>query len=315
MNQKIEYLKLSNISDDKKFNLNPYSGIDTLKQSISAIGILYPLLVWKCEDEIILVDGFKRFQIAKNSNYNELPFIMLLSDYTLTDIIKIRYYNLRHGNVDLNALQKISIFKIVEECDISKEEISNWVKILNLSNLDKLPQLLNWPDIAQEYVYIYNVSIKQLRFYLGFDTETIIAIFSFAKLLSIRIVELNRIVEMISEIALNDDLSILSILKDDNITSITNDDQLNRNQKVLKLKNVLFVRRYPAISEYKKRLNDQLRKLSFEENTQIHYDPSFEKAEIILSSTIRNVSDLNKLVSSYSNKSNIESLQNILELL
>ena len=120
---------------------------------------------------------------------------------------------------------------------------------------------------------------------------------------------------MISEIALNDSLSIMSILNDDQIISIINDDQLNRNQKILKLKSFLYVWRYPVISDYKKRLNDQLRQLSFEENTHIYYDPSFEKAEIMFSSKLRNVSDLNKLVASFSNKSNIKALQNILELL
>lgn len=315
LNQKIEYFKLSDISDDKKFNLNSYSEFDILEQSIQSVGIIYPLLAWIYDNKIILVDGFKRYQIAKNSDQIELPFILLPVNNTVLDVIKIRYQNLRQGNSELNALQKISIYKMVEESNTSKEQKDNWYKILNLSSIENLYHPLYWPIVAQKYVYTYNVSIKQLRSLWKIDNETINAIFSFADFLSIRIVELNRIFEMVSEIALNDNVSIISILNNERIVSILTNDRLNRNQKILKIKKALYIWRYPIISEYQKKLNNQLKLLSFEENTKIHYDPSFEKPEIILSTKLQNIDDLNKLIASLSDKSNINVIKNILEFL
>ena len=315
LNHKIEYLKLSDISNDKKFNLNSNSGFKTLKKSIASIGIIYPLLAWKSTNIILLIDGFKRLQIAKNSGKTELPFILLPFDYTLLDVIKIRYYNLKQHDLDLNVLQKTAIYSLIEETRASDDLLCKWQKTLNLSNPEKLSQVLNWPKVAKDYIYKYNVSLKQIRFLLDQTNETINKIFSFAESLSIRIVELNRIYEMVSEIALNDKTSIISIFKSNQIKSIINDDDRNRNQKIFKLKKTLYEWRFPIISQYQKHLNEKLKVLSFDDNIQINYDKTLEKPEIFFSARLRNSQDLNNLVTSISSTSNLNALKNILELL
>ncbi len=52
--------------------------------------------------------------------------------------------------------------------------------------------------------------------------------------------------------------------------------------------------------------------ISFNENTQIQYDKSFEKPEVILSTKLRNKEDLDSFTNFITNKSNIKALNNIL---
>jgi len=312
MNYRVDYLALDVISSDQRFNLNSSFDINTLKESISAIGIIYPLIVWKHGNSILLIDGFKRFQIAKNSEVTKLPFIFLPANYTLSDVINVRYYNLKSCDTELNAHQKLSIYRLLEEaCEIN-QILHNWRKLLNFKNPEKFQNILNWPEIAKEYIYNYNVSIKQLQPLINQNNQVINEIFSLAVLLSIRMVELNTIIEMISEIALNENQSMISILKRNAITSIIGDENLNRNQKILKLKQTIYEWRYPTITKCQKHLTNQLKKLSFNSNTQIHYDKSFEKPEIALSTKLKNEEDLDSFMKLITNKSKYKSLKKIL---
>jgi hypothetical protein len=308
----IVYLKLNDISVDEKFNINSFSGFSTIKESVSSVGILYPLLGWKYNQSNLLIDGFKRLHLAKNSGQTELPFILLPSNYSMFDVIKIRYHNIKNEDVELNALQKISIYLLVKEINTSKDVLINWQKTLNLSSPEKFVQLLIWPEIAKNYIKKYNVSQKQIRLLLDYDHETLAEIFFIAESLSIRIVELCKIIEMVSEIALNENTSVKSILDRMEVKSILQDENLNRNHKISKLKKILYEWRFPIISNYQKKISNQLKALSFNDSIQINYDQSFERSEIILSTKLKNFDDLKKFSHSISDKSNMETLKNIL---
>ena len=315
MKHKIEYLKLNSISNDQRFNLNSAFGFKILKDSIVSIGIIYPLLAWKNQGFIILIDGFKRLEIAKSIGITELPFILMSGNLGFEEIIKIRYYNIKQEDAELNAHQKLSILMMLKEADQADQIIKNWQKILNLFNPEKYLNILNWPKIALDYIYNYNVSIKQLQYIIGQSSEVITEIFLLATSLSIRIVELSTIVEILSEIALNEKVSIISILNREQIHSLMENRDLNRNQKILKLKKILNEWRYPTIIKYQKQLDDQLKKLSFNENTQILYDKTFEKSNIILSVRLRNSEDLDNFVNLITDKSNKLTLKAILSSL
>ena len=315
MKHKIEYLKLNSISNDQRFNLNSTFGFKILKDSIVSIGIIYPLLAWKNQGYIILIDGFKRLEIAKSFGITELPFILMSGNLGFEEIIKIRYYNIKQEDAELNAHQKLSILMMLKEAGQTDQIIKDWQKILNLFNPEKYLNILNWPKIALDYIYNYNVSIKQLQYIISQSSEVITEIFLLATSLSIRIVELSTIVEILSEIALNEKVSIISILNREQIHSLMENRDLNRNQKILKLKKILNEWRYPTIIKYQKQLDDQLKKLSFNENTQILYDKTFEKSNIILSVRLRNSEDLDNFVNLITDKSNKLTLKAILSSL
>lgn len=315
MEHKIKNLKLSKISSDQRFNINSLSGYDSLKESIDCIDIVYPLLIWEHNSENILIDGFKRLEIAKNFGRNELPFISISSDTTLFDVIRIRYYDLKQNHEELNILQKISIYSMIEQIDVSMNLLNDWKRQLNLSQPEHAKQILNWPSVAKNYIHRYNVSYKQIRFLLNQDVDVIREIFLLADFLSIRIVELSGMFEMALEIALNDNTTILHIFKSECIQSILYDENYNRNQKIFHIKMVLYQWRFPKMFNYQKELERHLNRLSFKTNTKINYDKYFEKPGITFSIYLKNIQDLENLIDGFSQKSNVEEIKNILELL
>ncbi|HEM49272.1 MAG TPA: hypothetical protein ENO27_03580 [Caldithrix sp.] len=312
MNHRIEYVTLTTISSDQKFNLNTSFGFNTIRNSIMAIGIIYPLLAWKNDYSILLIDGFKRFEIAKNLGIIELPFILLPSNLCPTEIVKIRYHNIKQEDTELNAHQKLCLYKLIKESGPTADILNKWQKILNISNPEKNQHILNWPKIARDYIYHYNVSIKQLQFFIDQTYQVIEKVFLFATSLSMRIVELSTITELIYEIALNENVSFISILERDQIKTIMLNDDLNRNQKILKLKNLIYEWRFPTITKYQKQINDQLNELSFTNNTIIQYDKSLDRHEIALSTKLKTIEDLNRFTGLLNHDSNKKILHNIL---
>ena len=72
------------------------------------------------------------------------------------------------------------------------------------------------------------------------------------------------------------------MLNKKSIASILNNKHINRNQKIVQLKKILYEWRYPIISKYQHELANLLKTLSFKNNTHISFDNSFEKPEIVL---------------------------------
>ena len=315
MLQKIELIKLINIAADNKFNFNRCLNLDQLKDSLDSVGFIYPLIGWRYNTSILLIDGFKRFHLAKTWSLAELPFILLPHEYSMLDVIKFRYYNIKHENSELNALQKVSIYSLLKTTKLSKIKLDEWIRKLNLIHEEKLLGLMNWPKVAKKYIYDYNVSLKQVRCFINHDSKTVQEIFSIGVSLNIRIVELTKIYELVSEIALNEDTTIISVLNKKSIAAILNNKHINRNQKIVQLKKILYEWRYPIISKYQHELANLLKTLSFKNNTHISFDNSFEKPEIVLSVKLQNEKDLRDLISTISNKTNIESLEKMLNLI
>ena len=315
MKQTIEYITLDEISGDQRFNLNSAFGFNALSNSVASIGNIYPLLAWKHQNSIILVDGFKRLEIAKNSNRAELPFILLPPNIGLEEIVNIRYHTIKQEDIELNAHQKISIYTILKEAEISDQKLHDWQIKLNLMNPEKYIKILGWPNIARDYIYNYNVSVKQLLPLFGQSNDVIAEIFSLATSLSIRILELCSIVETVSEIALNEKVTIISIFNRKQINTLLENKDLNRNQKILKLKKILYDWRYPTITKYQNQLEVQLKELTLNAQTSIQYDKFFETAGINLSAKLRNVEDLDNLIYLITNTKNMKTLKTILNIL
>lgn len=312
---KIEYIKLRDVSKDYKFDINALCNMDVLEESIRSHGFLSPLLAWREEDKIILVDGFKRLKIAKNAGINELPFIFLPDSKKLTDIVHIRHHDILLKNPELNILQKTAIYQIIKQSHASKDILNIWQRKLNLSKPERFNKLLSWPVNAREYIYQYNISAKQIIFSLEYNYDQIEEIFNFAELLSIRIVEINKIIEMVNEISLNEQVTVSEILRSENIQSILNNPSYNRNQKIAMIKSILYNWRFPRISQLRSKLQQEIKSLSLPGNINFEFDQTFEKSEIIISARLKNIEDVKKLSTDISNEANLKSFKKVFRLL
>jgi len=186
---------------------------------------------------------------------------------------KIRYNNLNIKEDDLNILQKVSIYHLLKRKLPSSQNIQHWIEQLNLPKneiqLDKLCLILQWPEKAKNFIHQHNVSYKNIRFLIDHTSDEIDMLFELADLLSLRLIELNNIFNLLSEIALNKNKSIIEVLNIPDIKNILSDISLNRNQKIVAFKTLLQNMRYPLISKYRDEINQKMKELSFSNDVNI----------------------------------------------
>ncbi len=316
---KISFLDIKSISNDNRFDLNTLSGYNSLKQSISKTGVIEPLLIFKKDDGLILIDGFKRLKISRSIGLKTIPALILSDSVPITEIIQLRCFSLIHEDNDLNILQKISLYVLLEDETQNQNELERWLVQLNLpknpNQLKKIKKLLKWPVSAKSYINKYNASYKQIRFLLDQPAEVLSNLINLADELSIRLVEFLNIYELLDETALNNNQSITNLINNRDIQEILKNGDLNRNQKLQRFKDLLFKLRFPTVSSYQQNIKQKIKGLDFPDNYKILYDKNLEKPGITIQINIKNSAEINELLQKLNDKNNLSVLQEILNLL
>ncbi|MES2799496.1 MAG: ParB/RepB/Spo0J family partition protein [Bacteroidota bacterium] len=114
-----------------------------LSQSIAIHGIIQPLTVRKLgRDKYQLISGERRFRASQKAGLTEVPaYIRVAKDQTMLEMALVE--NIQRE--DLNAMEVAhSYSRLIEECDLTQEELSQKVaksrsSITNFLRLLKLP--------------------------------------------------------------------------------------------------------------------------------------------------------------------------------
>lgn len=118
---------------------------------------------------------------------------------------------------------------------------------------------------------------------------------SFAKLFEILKLSLNKqreILTLVKEISLREDISILKVLENNVLQEILTNEDLDRNQRIRKIRNYLKQRRFPVITTAEKEFEKQLKKLKLGSQTKLIPPDNFEGTTYILKFSFTNLIEL-----------------------
>lgn len=306
-------------SPSREFDFNAPGPLEKLRSSISETGIIYPLIALPNEDGLVIIDGFKRYQIALDLRCVSIPTMVLPNSVNLFEAIKLRYDDLKYQRDDLNILQKMTIYQLLLKNQAGDSKIDWWVRRMNLpadrNLLSKTMRILTWPQHAQIYLHHYHVSLQNIRALLDQNNSTITELFHFAITLSIRPVELNEIYNYCNDIALNSNKNFTDIIRHPDIMAILENSIKNRNQKLVAIKRLLYQWRFPLISHYQKTLDQKLSDLAFPSNFNMAYDKQFENSELVLQIRINNEESLLNAIKVFSDDKKMTLLKSIIDLI
>lgn len=118
-------------------------GLAELADSISANGLLQPILVRKIEDRYEIIAGERRFRASKLAGLNEIPVIVVEAD----DLTASKYALIENlQREDLNPYEEASAYqKLMKEFNLSQEEISVQIGKSRSAIANSL-RLLDLPD-------------------------------------------------------------------------------------------------------------------------------------------------------------------------
>jgi len=292
--QKIAKLSLID-SKDNSFRITTQINVDHLMDSINHVGMLnLPLLVEK-ETGYKIVCGFRRIEACRRLNWADVEVRILESDtkklecitYAITDNSLQRPLNLIEQSISINLL-----YPFFKDVSVMGKELSAMGLPDNPSIVKKIKELCHLPESIQNGILSNTISLA-MALELGRLQQD--AGEGFAKLFETLKLSLNKqkeILTLVKEISLREDIPILKVIKNDRVQKILTNEDLDRNQKIRKIRIYLKQRRFPVITAAENKFENQLKKLKLGSGTKLIPPDYFEGTTYILELFFKNLNEL-----------------------
>jgi len=139
--------------------------LEELSQSIRTHGIIQPITIRKLhKDKYQIISGERRFRAAELAGLKSIPaYVRIANDMELLEMALVE--NIQRE--DLNPIEiSISYQRLIDECEITHEELSNRVG-KNRSTITNYVRLLKLPPEVQKGVKEDRLSMGHARALLG----------------------------------------------------------------------------------------------------------------------------------------------------
>jgi ParB family chromosome partitioning protein len=292
--QKIVKLSLIDSKDDS-LRITTQINVDQLMDSIDCVGMLnLPLLVEK-KIGYKIVCGFRRIEACRQLNWADVEVRVLESGtkqlecvrYAILDNSLQRPLNLMEQSRSIHLLSPF--FK---EVSVLGKELSILGLPDNPSIVKKIKSLCHLSESMQNGILSDTISLG-MALELGRLHQD--AGEGFAKLFGKLKLSLNKqkeILILIKEISYREDIPILQVIKNDRVQKILTNEDLDRNQKIRKIRIYLKQRRFPALTAAENKFQNHLKKLKLGKGTKLIPPDNFEGTTYILKLFFKNLTQL-----------------------
>lgn len=122
-----------------------------------------------------------------------------------------------------------------------------------------------------------------------------------------------ELIDLITEIAMRDNMSCIEVFDSMNITSIANNSKITAPDRIKRIKEALSEKRYPSFHKTLKAYEMELKKLNLDKSLKIIHRPFFEGNEIKVEFKYNNPDKLNDIIQSLKKLSKVDIVKNALE--
>ncbi len=315
--QKIVKLSLIDFKDES-FRITTQKNTDHLMDSIDNVGLLnLPLLIEK-RSGYKIVCGFRRVEACRRLDWSDIEVRILDVDtkrlecikYAITDNSLQRPLNLIEQSRSINLL-----YLFFNDVGAMGKELSVMGLPENQSIIKKIKELCHLPGSVQRGILSNTVSLT-MALELGKLQQD--AGEGFAKLFETLKLSLNKqreILTLVKEISLREDIPILKVIESNILQKILTNEDLDRNQKISKIRIYLKQRRFPVITTAEKEFEKHLKKLKLGNGVKLIPPDNFEGSTYFLKISFKNLIELKDRKASFDAFIRNPSLKNILDRL
>ena len=319
MGFKQKIVKLSLIdSKDESFRVTTQKNIDHLIDSINNVGVLnFPLLI-ETKSGYKIVCGFRRIEACRRLNWTDVEVRILDVDtkrlecikYAITDNSLQRSLNLIEQSRSINML-----FDFYKNFSSLGKELSDMGLPENQSIIKKIQKLCHLSGSVQNGILSNTISLT-MALELGRMQQKAGEVF--AKLFETLKLGLNKqreILTLAKEISLREDIPVLKVIENNILQKILTNEDLDRNQKISKIRIYLKQRRFPVITAAEKEFESHLKKLKLGNGIKLIPPDNFEGNTYFLKISFKNLIELKDRKASFDAFIQNPSLRKILDRL
>lgn len=265
---------------DLTYQISTSKPVDCISQSISQIGLINPPILSPVGNSgYRIVSGFRRIAACKKLGWSELSARILPSDMEQINILGLAIAdNVQHRELNLIE-QAVAIEKLGLYLDDDTDIISYGKKIglqLNRQFINRLRRLNKLSDSIKDRVISDTIPLTIALELDKLDAAAAEAVALFFDELRPTLNQQKEILLLVKELARVEDRSISDLIKTGSIGAIRGDMDLDRSQKLKRIRALLKKRRYPAIHHFEALFDRNLKALELPRDIDFSPPANFE---------------------------------------
>ena len=301
---------------DDTFRISTNTQVNDLMRSIDHIGILHlPLLLQK-ETSYRIICGFRRIEACRRLKWPKLEAMILDPDTMRLSCIKYAITDNAFQR-SLNLIEKSKCIEMLSDFFIDINRLSSELSALGLSEhpsmIKKLKGICHLPEPFQNSILSNTISLPMVLELAGMaedDAKALIVLFNTLKL---GLNTQREIVILVKEIAIREDKSILQVIEELDINKTLTNEDLDKNQKVHKIRICLKQRRFPTIAIIEKSYEKYHQKLNLDKRFKLIQPTNFESPTYTLQLSFNNMTQLKSLKTAFDDLTENPYLKKIVE--
>lgn len=313
----IENIAIDSISIIDEINYTFSLEDIALESSIEEFSLLAPLIVYKkANDEYIILDGMKRFNILKKRGESSIPCNIIEQGSLFDGFIKVA--KIRQADNVLTLIEKAAFINIlVNYFKCSAEEInSKYLKMVKLplrkNAFELMLEVATFSNEVKLFLHRNRLPINDLFQVRLLDENNKVDLISFVESFNVSYSNLKQIVELMIEIATMKAISIEDIIHNEDISDLIENEKLPDNKKINLIKTILVKLRYPIVMAYQEEMTKKLGEVKLSNGLTVSYPKELEDDYLDIRMRIKSVSDLDDFIEQLSQINDKKYFDNIL---
>ncbi len=283
--------------DNHWTNFSMDTCLGKLLDSVKEVGIRHPISICSETKPYKIISGHKRVRAAIKAGLTHAP-AFLLPDMKDALVLNLKEnFSLRHySDIEKGCILNKLILEGIQEDII----IDLYMPLLELERSKKIFQdLVSVQKIGselQKLLHRFKVGVKVFQvFYLWTSEDQKTAEYFFSKTRP-NANKMRDLLELIEEVSRRDNISPKDILSAQTTIEILKNQDLLPSQKFDRVHEILQQKRYPILSDLKKRVACALDETKLDEKTRFKYQEAFENDEMRLELKFRDERELSRQV-------------------
>ena len=299
MNFKEEFVSLSSIDlEDNTFRITTDTRIEELILSIRSVDLLNPPILVKKSSGFQIISGFRRISACLSLGIAEIPARILNSDRKKLKCVKLAITE-NSLQRTLNLVEQSRSFYLLSGFYKDNDHLAEAASVLGLPNnpsiINKIKKICKLPRDIQNGVLSNTISLAMALELEMLEKDEGSAFAILFDNLKLSLNKQREIITHIKEIAIIDNISIINLLTKSHLREIADDKDLDRNQKINKIRIYLKQRRFPEITRAEKELEKKIKKLKLGSNMKLIPPKYFEGKGYRLNLYFESLEKLKKL--------------------
>lgn len=266
--------------------------------SIRTIGLVNPPVLRRRQDlKYQVVCGFRRVAACKVLGWNELNARILKGTPTEFDTLKLAILDNR-SHRQLSVVEQARGIQKVSSYLAKGDRLQTMSSLLgfpqNRKVFQKLRALSRLPAAVHAGVRDEIISFEASVALTGFSDADVTSFLELFKALKLSQNKQTEVIALVQEIAIREERQPGEVLNSEEIGTILDHSELNRNEKGSKIRAYLKRRRFPTLTKVEERFSEELKALKLDEHIQITAPPYFEGGHYTLRMTFKNVKDFDE---------------------